>query len=136
MFVSKRAYRAAQEDILRFRRELEQAHASLARYKDQEHELLDALVSARTEARQMRRVADVQARELVNRARAEADNVEAEARSQVAVAKSEVERLKDVQRELSTSLQQSLAVLGSVLTQSPATSESRRRRACPYHTCA
>ncbi len=131
MFVSKRAYRAAQEDILRLRREFEQAQASLARYKDQEHELLDALVSARTEARQMRQVADAQARELVDRARAEADNVEAEARSQVAVAKSEVERLKDVQRELSVSLQQSLAVLGSVLTQTAETSELAGGAAAP-----
>lgn len=132
MLVSKRTFRAAQEEIVRLRRELEQTQSSLAGYKAQERELLDALVSSRADARQRLSLAEAQARELVDRARAQAnsaeadarelmdraraqaDDAEAQARAQISAAESEIARLREVHRELNASLQQSLAALNGI----------------------
>jgi hypothetical protein len=149
MFVSKRAYRTAQGENARLRDDLDKAQRSLAEYKNQERELVDALVSSRAEARQMRSLAeaqahelldrarqqasaadaqarevldraqlqasaaDAQSRDLLDRARAQADEIEALARGRAAAAERETARLLNVQRELSASLQQSLAAISS-----------------------
>jgi hypothetical protein len=133
MFVRQRDLEAAQDEIARLRGELEQMRASLAQYQSQERELVDALVSSRAEARQMRTLAEAQAkdlveaaraqatsaqaqaREVVERARAEANDVEAQARERIAAVESEIARLRQVHGELNASLQQSLAALTQVI---------------------
>jgi hypothetical protein len=117
MFGSQRAVQAAREEIVRLRRELEQAITSLARYKDQERELLDALIGSRTQARQIRTVAEDEAREIVERAREEAAAVRAQAQAQMQAAHSEIARLRDVPYGLSVSLQPGLVAHGSVTPQ-------------------
>ena len=72
----------------------------------------------------MRSRAEDEAGSVIAGARDEAVTIKAEARAQLAAAQAEITRLRDVQRELGTSLEQSLATLHSVL------SSYRRRSAC------
>ena len=125
MLVSKRRYLAAQEQVCRLQQELDEAHLSLTRYKEQERELVDALVAARVEARAVRNRAEDEAGSVLDGARDEALTIKAEARAQLAAAQAEITRLRDVQRELSTSLEQSLETLRSVLTHTALPQPSR-----------
>ena len=125
MLVTKQTLRAAEDTIHRLERELEQAHLSLTVYKDQERELVDALVAARIEARELRSRAENEAGSVIAGARDEAVTIKAEARAQLAAAQNEITRLRVVQRELGTSLQQSLATLHSVLSSTGATQPAR-----------
>jgi hypothetical protein len=118
MLVSKQTHQAALEKIGGLERQLEQAHLSLARYKDQERELVEALVAARVEARELRSRAENEAGSVIEGARGQAANIQLEARAQLAAAQAEITRLRGVQRELNTSLEQSLTVLRSVLSTS------------------
>ncbi len=125
MLVTKQTLRAAEDTIQRLERELEQAHLSLTVYKDQERELVEALVAARIEARELRSRAENEAGSVIAGARDEAVTIKAEARAQLAAAQNEITRLRVVQRELATSLQQSLATLHSVLSSTGATQPAR-----------
>ena len=109
MLVSKRRLDAADAEVRRLQGELQEAHASLTRYRDQERELVDALVAARVEARTVRSRAEDEAGAVIGGARDEAVSIKAEARAQMAAAHAEIARLQEVQRELSTTLEQSLA---------------------------
>ena len=119
MLVSRRTFRAAQEEARRLQRELTGAQASLAQYKQHERELIDAVVAARVEARAVRSRAADEAGAVVNGARDEALGMKAEASALLAEAHAEIARLREVQRELSASLEQSLGALQSVLTETP-----------------
>ena len=115
MLVRQQTFHAAQEKIQRLERELEQARVSLARYKDQERELVEAVVAARVEAREVRSRAEIEARSVLGGAREEATKINAEARAQLAAAQAEIARLRNVQHELSNSLDESLTALKGVL---------------------
>ncbi len=119
MLVSRRTFRAAQEEARRLQRELTGAQASLAQYKQHERELIDAVVAARVEARAVRSRAAEEAGAVVNGARDEALGMKAEASALLAEAHAEIARLREVQRELSASLEQSLGALQSVLPETP-----------------
>ena len=132
MFVTRRTFRASQDEVKHLRRELDQARQSLERYASQERELLDALVSARTDARRLRTLAEGEAQELREKARAELERAEARAtellddsrrsaeateraaREQKTTLEAEIGRLQQKQQELVTSLQRGLAALGSL----------------------
>src|SRR5687768_3403701 len=100
MLVRQQTFHAAQEKIQRLERELEQARVSLARYKDQERELVEAVVAARVEAREVRSRAEIEASSVLGGARDEAAKINAEARAQLAAAQAEIARLRNVQHEL------------------------------------
>ena len=119
MFVTRRSLRVAQEEARRLQRELAVANSSLAQYKQQERELIDAVVAARVEARAVRNHAEKEAGAVIEGARDEAESITAEARTQLAAAHTEITRLREVQRELSASLGQSLATLRAVLPNGP-----------------
>ena len=119
MFVTRRSLRVAQEEARRLQRELAVANASLAQYKQQERELIDAVVAARVEARAVRNHAEKEAGAVLEGARDQAESITAEARTQLAAAHAEITRLREVQRELSASLEQSLSTLRSVLANAP-----------------
>jgi hypothetical protein len=119
MFVARRSLQVAQEEAGRLQRELALANASLAQYKQQERELIDAVVAARVEARAVRNHAEKEAGAVLEGARDQAESITAQARTQLAAAHTEIARLREVQRELSASLEQSLATLRSVLGNAP-----------------
>jgi DivIVA protein len=105
MFVRKRTHRALQDEHARMARALEQAKTFLAHYKAQERDVLEAIVSAQAEGRRLRAEAEAEAQTIVARARDEAAAARAGALAQVAAAERELARLRDIQRDLSVSLE-------------------------------
>jgi hypothetical protein len=119
MLVSKSKHRAALEKIDRLEREAEQARRSVASYQNQERELVEAVVAARVDARELRNRAEKEASSIIEAARAEAARIQLEARSELATIESEITRLRGVRRDVSTSLEQSVTALRSALTKIP-----------------
>ena len=56
MFVSKRAFEAAQDEIVRLRTQLGIAQRAEADYQSRARDLTDAMVAARADAREVRNV--------------------------------------------------------------------------------
>src|SRR6188472_1686982 len=119
MLVSKSKHRAALQKIDRLEREAEQARRSVASYQNQERELVEAVVAARVDARELRNRAQKEASSIIEAARAEAARIQLEARSELATIESEITRLRGVRRDVSTSLEQSVTALRSALTKIP-----------------
>jgi hypothetical protein len=116
MFVSKRAFRAAQDEIVRLRAQLGIAQRAEADYQSRARDLTDAMITARADAREVRLRAEQDAAEHLSRARRDATALAEAAQAQVATARAEVERLEALQRHLGASVERSLAALRSALT--------------------
>jgi hypothetical protein len=116
MFVSKRAFRAAQDEIVRLRAQLGIAQRAEADYQSRARDLTDAMITARADAREVRVRAEQEAAEHLSRARRDATALAEAAQAQVATARAEVERLEALQRHLGASVERSLAALRSALT--------------------
>ena len=116
MFVSKRAFRAAQDEIVRLRAQLGIAQRAEADYQSRARDLTDAMITARADAREVRLRAEQEAAGHLSRARQEATALAEAAQVQVATARAEVERLEALQRDLGASVERSLAALRSALT--------------------
>jgi hypothetical protein len=127
MFVSKRALAAVQEEVARLSGELRAAQSSVADHEKRVGELGDAMLAARADAREVRQRAEQEGASIVGRAREEAAAVAQAAEAQVAAARAEAERLKQVQRDLSASVERSLAALRSALTDGGAPPETATR---------
>ena len=115
MFVSKRAFEAAQDEIVRLRTQLGIAQRAEADYQSRARDLTDAMVAARADAREVRLRAEQEAAGHLSRARQEATALAEAAQVQVATARAEVERLEALQRNLGASVERSLAALRSAL---------------------
>jgi hypothetical protein len=123
MFVSKRAFRVVQEEVARLRSELLLAQRSVADHQRRASDLADAMLAARADAREVLRRAEDERSGIVARAREEASAVFKASDAQIAAAKAEIERLKQVQRDLSASIEQSVVALRSALTNTGAPSQ-------------
>jgi hypothetical protein len=115
MFVSKRAFQAAQDEIARLRTQLGIAQKAEADYQTRARDLTDAMIAARADAREVRLRAEQEAAGHLSRARQEAIALTEAAQVQVATARAEVERLEGLQRNLGASVERSLAALRSAL---------------------
>jgi hypothetical protein len=115
MFVSKRAFQAAQDEIVRLRAQLAMAQRAEADYQNRARDLTDAMIAARADAREVRLRAEEESAGHLSRARQEATALAEAAQVQVATARAEVERLEALQRHLGASVQRSLAALRSAL---------------------
>jgi hypothetical protein len=114
MFFGHLTSRDLRDENERLRAALQRAQDSLGEYRRREQDLVDALVRARSEARELLDDAHKTARETVERASVESEHLRAAARAEVTAAEEELRRLREVQRVLGASLQQSLALLSSV----------------------
>jgi hypothetical protein len=112
MFFQLRQWRELRQDNERLRSALQAAEDAVAEHRRQEHDLLEVLVRARTDARERART---EARTTVDGATEQSERLKAASRAELATLSRELERLRDTQRTLEASLQQSLALLTPVL---------------------
>jgi hypothetical protein len=115
MFSQLRQWRELRQENERLRSALQAAEDAVAEHRRQEHDLLEVLVRARTDARELLERARTEARTTVDGATEESERLKAASRAELATLSRELERLRDTQRTLEASLQQSLALLAPVL---------------------